>query len=89
MRNLVKGPILLIYEPANGETFTSPLIEVKGYIKNAAFATFNGNPIFINEEGNFYEKILLSNGYNILEIKVTDKFERIKLKKLELIYNPK
>ena len=46
----------------------------------------NDRKIFIDQQGNFKEKILLSYGYNIITMKANDKFGRNTKKKLELIY---
>ncbi|MBU1557351.1 hypothetical protein KKC45_00070 [Patescibacteria group bacterium] len=86
--NLVAGPVLSVSYPASGMTYTEPLVEIKGFVKNASHITLNDNPIFVNEEGTFSEKLLLSYGYNIFEIEINDKFERTKREKIELIYNP-
>jgi len=82
------GTILTLNYPSNGITLTKSEIDVRGTIKNAAYATLDGRQIFIDENGKFNEKLLLSPGYNVLEIKLKDRFERVKTKKLELIYKP-
>ncbi len=84
--NLVKGPVLSVSYPTSGMTFDKPLVEIKGFVKNASYITLNDNPIFVNEEGDFSEKLLLSYGHNIFEVEIKDKFERVKQEKLELIY---
>ncbi len=88
IRNLAKGPVLLIFSPVTGTTLTEPQTQIKGIIENASHATLNGRQIFVDEEGNFDELILLSEGYNLVEIEVKDKFERSKKEILELVFNP-
>ena len=89
VRNLVKGPILLVSSPITGTTFNDPQISIRGIIENASRATLNERQIFIDEKGNFNETILLSEGYKLVEIKIEDKFEREKTELLEIVYIPK
>ena len=86
--NFAEGPILSISYPTSGMTFEKSLVEIKGIVKNASYITLNDNQIFVDEKGNFKEKLLLSQGYNIFEIEVKDKFDRVKREKLELVYIP-
>ncbi len=88
VRNLAKGPVLIITSPTTGTTFNEQKIFVRGVIENASHATLNGRKIFIDEEGNFEEIVLLSEGYNLVEIEIEDKFERKKKETLELVFSP-
>ncbi|MEK7081543.1 MAG: hypothetical protein AAB888_01095 [Patescibacteria group bacterium] len=84
-RNLISGPTIEITFPENGKTFTEPLVEIIGVAKNSSRITLNDRPILIDESGNFKEKLLLSDGYNIIDFKAEDRFgERIN-KTLEVI----
>lgn len=71
---LISGPKIEISTPADGEYFTDPLIDVKGVTKNISFISLDDRPIFIDRDGNFEEKLILSPGYNIMSIKGQDKF---------------
>ncbi len=84
-RNIVSGPVIETVSPKNGETFGNALIEVTGVAKNAARISLNDRPIFIDEAGNFREKLLLSSGYNIISLKAEDKFGEKINKTLEVI----
>lgn len=88
-KNLMNGPILIVNYPISGMTLNESLVEIRGLAKNASFITLNDRKIFVDEEGKFKESLLLSYGYNVVEVEVTDKFERTKTEKLELIYKPK
>jgi hypothetical protein len=48
----------------------------------------NGRPIFIDLEGRFFEKLLLSPGYNIIELTAKDTQGRAIEKHLEIMYEP-
>lgn len=86
-RDLVKGPTITIFTPQNGMTTTSSLIEMRGNMKNVSAVTLNDRKIFLDEAGNFKEKLLLSEGYNIITIKAEDRFKRTVEERLEIVFN--
>lgn len=86
--DIIEGPIISIESPKTGESFKKSLIHIKGSVKNASYITMNDRQIFVDEFGKFDERFLLSFGYNILKLKVTDRFNRVEEKKLELVYSP-
>lgn len=75
-RLLIAGPQILIKGPENGSSFEDPLIELRGTAKNTAFITLDGNPIYVDENGNFNEKLLLAPGTSIIKLDATDRFDR-------------
>ena len=87
-RGFVRGPILSFTYPSSGMTMKNSAVEIRGIAKNTTYITMNGEQIFVDEEGNFKEEILLLDGYNIVEVKIKDKFGREKSEKLELVYLP-
>ena len=87
-KGFTRGPILQINYPSSGMTLNESLLEIRGFVENASYITMNDRQIFVDENGKFRENILLSNGYNIIEVKIKDKFEREKKEVLELIYLP-
>ena len=85
-RNLIKGPVVNVESPKNGEALEKPIIEIKGHAKNISYITLNDRQIFIDKEGTFNQKLLLFNGYNVVKISAKDKFGRKTDKIIELIY---
>ena len=83
---LADGPQFTLLEPSSGTMFEESLIEIKGTVLRVSDITLNGDPIFIDEEGNFSETILLLPGQNIITLEAQDKFERKITEVLELIY---
>ena len=73
-RLIVGGPKLTILSPRNHSTVSEPMIDIKGTAKNLYNLQVNGRPIFITPDGSFNDKLLLLDGYNTIEVKVTDKF---------------
>ena len=84
-QKLISGPIIDIYTPQNGTTYSQTLIEISGRAKNASYLNLNNRPIFTDKDGYFKEKLLLFPGYNIIKLDAQDKFKHYTEKKLELI----
>lgn len=86
-RNIIRGPIVEIFEPTDGSAIENPLIEVKGMAQNISSISINDRAITVDKEGVFSEKLLLSPGYNIIKLSASDKFGRHTEKMLELVLN--
>lgn len=59
-RNIIRGPILEIFEPTDGSAIENPLIEIKGMAQNISSISINDRAITVDKEGVFNEKLLLS-----------------------------
>ena len=86
IQKIVFGPKIEVLSPKNGSLISNPLTEISGVAKNIKNISLNDRKIFIDEQGNFNEKLLLSYGYNAFTIKASDKFGRNTEKIIELIY---
>ena len=86
IQRVVFGPRLSISFPVNGASASSSLMEVSGVAKNINNISIDDRKIFVDEQGNFKEDILLSYGYNAITIKANDKFGRNTEKVVEVIY---
>jgi len=84
-RIFIAGPSIVVTSPQNGEETDKDLVEITGKAQNTNFISLNDRPIFVDNEGNFKEFLLLSAGYNIIVIKAQDKFEREVSKNIEVI----
>ncbi len=82
---LITGPVIDVYTPENGATYSKNLIELYGRARNTAYLNLDGRPIFTDKDGYFREKLLLSPGYNIIKLDATDKFKAYTEKKLEVV----
>ena len=85
-RHLIRGPVVTIHTPQNGSTVSEPLLVIEGTTQNISFIDLNDRQIFVDEEGQFSEKLLLAYGYTIMTIRARDKFNRETTKTIELIY---
>lgn len=86
-RNIIRGPVLEVFEPTDGSEIENPLIEIKGVAQNISAISINDRAITVDKEGVFNEKLLLSPGYNIIKLSAEDKFGRHTEKMLELVLN--
>ena len=86
IQKIVFGPKITILSPENGSLASTSEIQIIGTTKNIQDISMNDRKIFIDEQGNFREELLLSYGYNIIMLKANDRFGRGTEKKLELIY---
>ncbi len=86
IQRVIFGPNITIATPKNGDSVSDSLLEVTGVAKNIKEMTLNGRKIFMDENGNFKEEVLLSYGYNSLDLKASDKFGSNTEKVVEVIY---
>jgi len=75
-RNLIEGPKIILLSPKDGSSVNDTLSTINGKVANVSFISINDSPIFINKEGEFSQKLLLSEGYNAIKIEAKDKFGR-------------
>jgi hypothetical protein len=85
-KKIISGPQIEITSPISGSTSTISKTEITGIAKNISSISLNDRPIFIDEAGNFSEKLMLYPGYNIIKIRASDKFGSSVEKDLELVY---
>lgn len=85
-RNLIIGPVIEIFNPAKDIETAENIIGIKGRAKNIAFLSLNEKPIFVDTEGLFEERLLLSPGSNIIEIRAKDRFKKEILKTIKVYY---
>lgn len=88
-RDLVRGPLIEVYEPISGQSFATSTILVRGMVLRVQDITLNGRPILIDQSGNFREMILLQPGYNTMTIKASDKFGRSTYEEFEIMRTDK
>ncbi len=88
-RFLLKGPEIAIagLEPDSETIKTeSKDFSLQGKALHSSFITLNNRPILVDENGNFNEKLLLSNGISIIDVYARDKFGKEVRKKIDVVY---
>lgn len=74
---IVHGPAIHIENITNGETFSSPVIELSGRARFTKDLMVNGVVLPTSPEGSFDEKLVLTPGYNIISVSGKDRFGTI------------
>ena len=87
-RLLVIGPRIEIISYEGGTSSDSQLIVLNGIAENAAWITINDRQIFTDENGNWSEKLVASDGPSIITVKAKDRFGRETEKSIEIVLNP-
>ncbi len=85
-KKIIMGPEISIAYPQNGGTVSTSSVDISGIAKNIASISLDDRPIYIDESGNFKEKLMLYPGYNVITLKAHDKFGSAIEKKVELVY---
>jgi cytoskeletal protein RodZ len=74
VKNIFSPAKLLITNPASDYIANDRLIEVIGITEAEAEVTINGEPVLIDSEGNFSEKVVLKTGINKIKITAKKKY---------------
>jgi len=85
-RNLIIGPTIEIFSPSSETETKENTIIIKGRAKNITFLSLNERPIFVDKEGFFEERLLISAGFNIIQLKARDRFKQETLKTIEIYH---
>jgi hypothetical protein len=88
MRDILFGCTLTVDGITDGATVASLVFPINGSAPHAKRITVDGRSIAIDREGNFSENILLSPGYNIVEVALEDRFGKEKTKTFHLYADP-
>ncbi len=83
-RSYILGPSLVLFEPTHGGIVESPLVTIRGNAHSISEISVNDRPIFVSPDGNFVDQLLLSYGYNIIEVTAKDRYDRSVQKQLLL-----
>ena len=84
--NYLDGPQISINHPTNGQTLAEQTLTISGNTKNINDIMLNDRKIYINENGEFTEKILLHEGYNQISLWAKDRFDKKTEKNLIVVY---
>jgi Glucodextranase, domain B len=73
-KKLIEGPQITIFEPQNGATLTGDLVTIRGVAKNIAYIWLDDTPIFVDNNGQFDEQLVVPQGYSTIKVSAQDKF---------------
>ena len=74
IRDLVLGTPLEVVAAQDGATLDSTFLPLSGVARHARELLINGRTVAIDRAGNFTDAIILSPGYNIVEVALKDRF---------------
>jgi len=75
-RFIILGPRVSITYPEDGTVATSSVISITGTAHNVTFISLDDRPIFLDEQGNFNEKVVLPGGQSTIIVRARDRFGR-------------
>jgi hypothetical protein len=79
------GPRIQVTSPQNSQVLNKSWVLIRGRALNAARLLIDGREVLTDSFGYFEHGLLLARGYNIIELTAEDKFNRVAIKKLELV----
>lgn len=86
MRDRILGTPLIVSTAQSGSTLTSPFLPISGSARHARALLINGRSVPIDRHGTFTDEIVLSPGYNIVEVSLTDQFGGQKTKTYQVVF---
>lgn len=86
-RFIIVGPHISVQEPLDGTRVSAAVVLLKGKADNITHISVDDRPIFIDEHGNFEEKVIVSPGLDTITIWARDRFGRETDKSLRIVYN--
>jgi len=89
LTGLFRQPTLSISFPTAGANLSEELLTLRGRAAGLVKLMVNGEPLVLDQNGDFETKLLLARGYNIIRFSSTDRFDRSVEQTLPLTYQPK
>lgn len=87
-RKIIEGPAIAAINVEDGQIVYSDTYMLEAEIHNAAFIYLNGRQVYTNKESVLREQLILFEGYNLIELRVNDKFNRQQVRTYRLVYLP-
>ena len=85
MHDLLFGSPLTVNSIKDGATLKDGFLPIIGNTKHSKNISLNGRSLFVDREGNFIDGIILSPGYNVVEIATLNQFGKEKIKTYHLV----
>ncbi len=82
------GTRLDVATATDGSTLDSTFLPISGSAPHARSITVNGRAIAVDKAGHFDDGVILSMGYNIVEVSVLDRFGKEKTRTYSLVVEP-
>ena len=88
-KDLIFGAPFSIKTASDGSTLSDSFLPISGTTKHTATVEINGRILAVDKSGVFSDGVVLSPGYNIVEITQKDRFGKEKRKVVHLVAEPK
>lgn len=85
LNDFMYGPRIIINNPLNGYSTTTPAITVQGRVIHTNNLSINDAQTAVDLDGNFLSRLILAPGYNIIKVTAKDNYERVVEKKIEIV----
>lgn len=85
IRDVIFGAPLSIHTVSDGTTLSNGFLPISGNAQHARTVSINGRPITIDRSGDFTDGVLLSPGYNVVEVALRDQFGKEKVRTYHLV----
>lgn len=83
--NYARGPAIAISSPVNGSSVDTETVEILGRADRVNNLIMNGQPISIDEKGNFDQTVVVFYGTNKITFSASDQFGRNIKKELDIV----
>lgn len=87
-KDIFLGAPLSVVTVKDGTTVTESFLPISGVAKNSSSVSINGRVVAVAKDGAFSDGVVLSPGYNIIEIAEQDRFGKEKHKIFHLVAEP-
>jgi hypothetical protein len=88
-KDLIFGVPFKITTALDGSTVYDTFLPIRGESGHAREISINGRLIGVDKEGVFADGVLLSPGYNVVEVSLKDQFGNRKIKQYRIVVEPK
>lgn len=88
IKDRIFGSPLSVNTASDGTTLSDSFLPITGIAKHARELLINGRAIAIDREGHFNDEVLLSPGYNIVEVALRDQFGNTQVKTYHVVMTP-
>lgn len=85
MRDRIFGTPFTIATAHDGATLTSPFLSIAGTARHARALLIDGRSVTVDRDGVFDDEVVLSPGYNIVEVAVQDQFGKERVRTYHLV----
>jgi hypothetical protein len=88
VKDLLFGTPFVVSTAYDGTTVEDTFMPVTGIARHARELLINGRSVSLDRKGNFNDGVVLSPGYNIVEVAVKDRFGNNKVKTYHWVVEP-